>query len=170
MVEITMTCPDALEVIGALAKEPAVMVGAGTVLSRPQAEAAIAAGAAFIVTPAGIPDLRDGTLPAPLIAGALTPTEIVARRSEGAVAVKIFPVREAGGPAYLRAVRQVLPEIPLIPTGGVSVENAADYLAAGAIAVGLGSNLVDPALLAADDRRGFANRAAQLRVALERRQ
>ncbi len=168
VVEITMTCPDALEVIGALAKEPDVIVGAGTVLSRSQAEAAIAAGAAFIVTPAGVPDLQDGPLPAPLIAGAFTPTEIWARRAEGAVAVKVFPVRQAGGPAYLNAVRQVFPHIPRIPTGGVTVEDAGHYLAAGALAVGLGGDLVDPALLEADDRRGFAERAARLRAALGR--
>lgn len=166
IIEITLTCPDALDAIAGLAAMDGVMVGAGTVLSIADATDAVGAGARFLVTPAGVAELEPDTIAVPVVAGALTPTEIRARHAEGAAAVKVFPVREAGGPAYIKAVREVFPGVPLIPTGGVGPDDAGDYLAAGAVAVGLGGSLVGPDLLAGNDRAGFAERAARLRRAV----
>ena len=166
IIEITLTCPDALDVIAHLAATDGVMVGAGTVLSIANATDATGAGARFLVTPAGIAELEPDTIAVPLVTGALTPTEIHARHAEGAAAVKIFPVREAGGPSYIKAIREVFPGVPLIPTGGIGPHDASDYLAAGALAVGLGSSLVGPDLLAGNNRAEFADRAARLRRAV----
>ncbi len=166
IIEITLTCPDALDVIALLAATGGVMVGAGTVLSVADAEDAVSAGARFLVTPVGVAELEPDAIAVPLVAGALTPTEIRARHAEGAAAVKVFPVREAGGPAYIKAVREVFLGVQLIPTGGVGPDDAGEYLAAGAIAVGVGGSLVGPDLLAGNDRAAFAERATRLRRAV----
>lgn len=151
ILEVTMTVPDALEVIRAVVKSSGgrVLVGAGTVLDAETAHACIGAGAQFIVSPAL--DLktieacrRDGVV---VIPGALTPTEIVTAWRAGADVVKVFPCSSVGGPKYLSALRGPLPQIKLIPTGGVSLATAADFLAAGAFALGVGGDLCDiPAL------------------------
>lgn len=120
-----------------------VCVGAGTVLDAADAEAAIAAGARFIVTPAVVPDViavcrrRD----VPVICGALTPTEMLAASRAGADLVKLFPAR-LGGPAYVRDLLGPFPQLQLVATGGVSAENARSFLDAGAVAVAVGGNLV----------------------------
>lgn len=166
LVEITLTCPDALQAVARLSEEPDLTVGVGTVLSRGDAAAAVAAGAAFLVTPMGVPGLSGAVLPVPLVAGAATPTEVLVQHQGGAAAAKIFPAGSLGGPGFLKSLRQVLPEVPLLPTGGVTVDNAGDYLAAGALAVGLGSDLLGAELLEAQDRAGFAARLRRLRAAL----
>ena len=141
--EITLDSPSALERIATLAGrfDPGrLLVGAGTVLDVDQARAALEAGARFIVSPHGDAALthwvaRQGV---PVIPGAMTPTEILAAWRAGASAVKVFPA-SAVGPAFVREVGGPLPEIPLIPTGGITVESAPSFIAAGAVAVGIGS-------------------------------
>ena len=152
ILEVTMTVPDALDVIRAVvsSSDGRVLVGAGTVLDAETAHACVLAGAQFIVSPAL--DLktieacrRDGV---PVIPGALTPTEIVTAWRAGADVVKVFPCSAVGGPKYLAALRGPLPQIKLIPTGGVSLATAADFLAAGAFALGVGGDLCDISALA----------------------
>ncbi len=147
VLEITMTVPYAIEVIAAVAKSSGgrVLVGAGTVLDAETARACILAGAQFVVSPA----LNVNTIDLcrrysiPVIPGALTPTEIVTAWEAGADVVKVFPCSAVGGAKYLAALRGPLPQIELIPTGGVSLSTAAEFIAAGAFALGVGSDLVD---------------------------
>jgi 2-dehydro-3-deoxyphosphogluconate aldolase/(4S)-4-hydroxy-2-oxoglutarate aldolase len=152
LLEVTMTVPGAIDVIRAVIKssQGRVVVGAGTVLDPETARACIIAGARFVVSPA----LNLGTIEVcrrysiAVIPGALTPTEIVTAWEAGADIVKVFPCGSLGGPKYLAALKGPLPQIELIPTGGVSLSNAADFLAAGACALGVGSDLVDSSALA----------------------
>ena len=151
VVEITMTVPGAVGVIRDVVRQfgSKVLVGAGTVITREQAEACLEAGAQFLVSPglsiAMVRMARErNTLAIP---GALTPTEVMAATAEGASVIKIFPCGSVGGPKYLKALRGPFPKLKIIPTGGVSVANAAEYIAAGAFAVGVGSDLVDTAAL-----------------------
>ena len=167
--EITLTIPGAVALIRDLGSDPGLLIGAGTVPDARTAEACLAAGARFIVTPWVDPGLaepcrRAGAL---LILGALTPTEVRAAIAAGAGVVKIFPAASAGGPAHIRALRSVFPEIPLCPTGGVEPGNAGAYLAAGADFVGLGGALVDPRRIEAGDKAAIeaAARAAMASAA-----
>jgi 2-dehydro-3-deoxyphosphogluconate aldolase/(4S)-4-hydroxy-2-oxoglutarate aldolase len=152
LLEVTMTVPGAIDVISAVIRssQGRVVVGAGTVLDSETARACIIAGAQFVVSPA----LNLGTIEVcrrysiAVIPGALTPTEIVTAWEAGADIVKVFPCGSLGGPKYLAALKGPLPQIELIPTGGVSLSNAADFLAAGACALGAGSDLVDSSALA----------------------
>jgi 2-dehydro-3-deoxyphosphogluconate aldolase / (4S)-4-hydroxy-2-oxoglutarate aldolase len=151
VLEVTMTVPGALEVIQALAKSsPQVLVGAGTVLDPETARSCILAGAQFVVSPS----LNVQTVElcrrysVPVIPGALTPTEIVTAWQAGADVVKVFPCGAVGGAKYLLALKGPLPQIEIIPTGGVSLANAADFLAAGAFALGVGGDLIDSSALA----------------------
>jgi 2-dehydro-3-deoxyphosphogluconate aldolase/(4S)-4-hydroxy-2-oxoglutarate aldolase len=147
--EITMTTPDALLAVRRAAARfgPEVTIGAGTVRTTADLDAAIDAGAAFLVSPHTDPVLaaRARELGVAYLPGALTPTEIVVAMTAGATAVKLFPAR-LGGPRYLRDIREPLPDIPIVPTGGVSAENVADWFAAGAVAVGVGGTLIGDAL------------------------
>jgi 2-dehydro-3-deoxyphosphogluconate aldolase/(4S)-4-hydroxy-2-oxoglutarate aldolase len=124
------------------------LVGAGTVLDAETARTAILAGAAFVVTPTvSLPVIELCQRYAiPTVIGAFTPTEILTAWQAGADFVKVFPA-SAGGPRYLKDVRGPLPQVRLIPTGGVGKENAADFIAAGAAAIAVGGNLVDPKLV-----------------------
>jgi len=162
-IEITFTVPDAAAIIRAAVAElpPEAIVGAGTVLTRGQAEAALAAGARFLVSPVGDTWLVEmGHAAGVAVAiGGLTPTEIVAAQRAGADYVKLFPGDALGGPKYIRNLRGPLPDVPLMVTGGVTRENAADYLAAGAQSVGLGSDLVPKQLVAANDFDGLVRHA-----------
>ncbi|MFG2357943.1 bifunctional 4-hydroxy-2-oxoglutarate aldolase/2-dehydro-3-deoxy-phosphogluconate aldolase [Streptomyces sp. NPDC048521] len=148
LIEVSLTGKDALTVIARArqALGPARPLGAGTVLTADDARAARRAGADFAVTPA----LGEGVGAAieagmPVLAGVMTPTDIVAARGLGAAALKIFPAAEAGGPAYLKALRGPFPDEPFVPVGGVDEAAARAYLAAGASAVGVGSPLVGDA-------------------------
>ena len=152
--EITLTIPGAVELIRALAADPALLVGAGTVADAASAAACLAAGARFIVSP-----WVDPTLAAPcrasgaaFLPGALTPTEVRAALAAGADAVKIFPASSVGGPAHLAALRSVFPGVAFCPTGGVGPGDIAAYLAAGAAFVGMGGALVDAKRIAAGDK------------------
>jgi len=167
--EITMTVPGAVGIIRGMAgsKAPGTLVGAGTVLDARTAKDVIAAGADFVVSP--ITDMetvkvcRDaGVLVAP---GAFTPTEIVAAWRAGADIVKVFPATSLG-PQFCRDLRGPLPEVRLMPTGGVTVENARDFIAAGAAAVGLGTALVDAKSVEAGDWEALEARARRLLASL----
>jgi 2-dehydro-3-deoxyphosphogluconate aldolase/(4S)-4-hydroxy-2-oxoglutarate aldolase len=168
--EITMTVPDAPAVIRALAARlgSRAVVGAGTVLDAEAAARCLDAGAAFIVSPGFDP----ATVAAahargvPAMPGALTPTEVIAAWKAGADMVKIVPASAVGGPKYLRALRGPLPDVKLLPTGGVNATTAADYIAAGAAALGVGSELVDPAALARGDDAVLTDRARELVAAV----
>lgn len=147
VVEITMTVPNASAVIRKVADEyrGKIVVGAGTVLTHAQAQSCIDFGAEFLVSPGLSPRVlhcawNQGKLAIP---GALTPTEIIAATDEGAEVVKVFPCGNVGGPKYIKSLRGPFPQIKFIPTGGVNISNAADYIAAGAYALGAGSDLVD---------------------------
>ncbi|HVK23064.1 MAG TPA: bifunctional 4-hydroxy-2-oxoglutarate aldolase/2-dehydro-3-deoxy-phosphogluconate aldolase [Actinokineospora sp.] len=117
-----------------------VALGVGTVVTRAQADSAADAGAGYLVTPAVIPELAHHRLP--VLAGALTPSEIVAAQAGGACAIKLFPTPGVG---YLRAIRGPFPDVPFVPVGGVDVNDVRTYLAAGAAAVGVGSPLLGDA-------------------------
>lgn len=150
--EITMTVPGAVEVISELARTtPEVLVGAGTVLNPEAARRCLNAGAQFLVTP-GL-NLKTIELAAkegvPIMAGALTPTEVITAWETGADFVKVFPCSQVGGASYIRALKGPLPDVPLVPTGGVNLDTAADFLAAGAVALGVGSELLQKEALRA---------------------
>lgn len=147
LIEVSLTSADATGVIAEAARETAgaAWIGAGTVVTRDDAARARDAGASWIVTPAlgeGVTAAAEAGLP--LLAGALTPTECVAAMAAGATAVKLFPA-SAVGPGYLPALRGPFPGLPVVPVGGVDAEAARAYLAAGAVAVGVGSPLVGDA-------------------------
>ncbi|MFI0717574.1 bifunctional 4-hydroxy-2-oxoglutarate aldolase/2-dehydro-3-deoxy-phosphogluconate aldolase [Streptomyces sp. NPDC021224] len=145
--EVSLTTPGALVAVArARAEFPApVLVGAGTVRTAADAEAAAEAGADFVVTPALTPGARRAVaLGVPLLCGALTPTEVAGALDLGATAVKVFPA-DVHGPGYLRALRAPLPDVPLVAVGGIGARSAAAYLAAGALAVGVGSPLLGDA-------------------------
>lgn len=147
--EITMTTPDALLAVrrAVIRFGASTTIGAGTVRTVADVSAAVDAGAAFLVSPHTDPLLaaRARELGVAYLPGAFTPTEIVAAMTAGATAVKLFPAR-LGGPRYLRDIREPLPDVPIVPTGGVSAENAAEWFAAGAVAVGAGGSLIGDAL------------------------
>jgi len=149
IVEITMTVPGAIDVITHLAKSMGndVLIGAGTVLDAEAAERCIDAGADFLVSPGF--DLatvqfakQQGKL---IMAGALTPTEVITAWKAGSDFVKIFPCGTVGGAKYIKALKAPLPQVPMVPTGGVNLETAADFIRAGADALGIGGELVSAA-------------------------
>ncbi|GIF62538.1 aldolase [Asanoa ishikariensis] len=167
LVEVSLVTRDALQVLrdvrAALGSE--ANLGAGTVVTADHAHAAAEAGASFLVTPAVSSGVAAGhALGLPVLAGALTPTEVVAALGAGATAIKLFPA-SLGGVRHLRALRDPFPEVPFVPVGGVGVAEATDYLAAGAVAVGVGSPLVGDAAAGGsmDDLRG---RVRDFRAAL----
>ena len=152
--EFTLTTPGALDLIAEHAGSSGPIVGAGTILSSKDAEAAIAAGARFVVTPCWVEGVMECCRAAGITAmiGATTPSEILRAHLAGAEVVKVFPCGPLGGPAYLRQVRAVFPRIAMMPTGGVKPDNARDYLDAGAVAVGIGSELAPLDLIRRGDR------------------
>jgi len=147
VLEVTMTVPGAIDVIAKLAATfgAEVVIGAGTVLDPDTANKCVQAGAQFIVSPV----LNEETISfcrrndVAVFPGALTPTEVVRAWNAGADAVKVFPAGAVGGASYLRALKAPLPQIELVPTGGVSLKTAADFIKAGAMALGVGADLVD---------------------------
>jgi 2-dehydro-3-deoxyphosphogluconate aldolase / (4S)-4-hydroxy-2-oxoglutarate aldolase len=151
LIEITFTVPAAPSVIAELAGRDDLIVGAGTVITPEQAHDAIAAGARFVVAPNFSPDIAALTLDAGLMycPGAYTPTEIIAAHRAGAHVIKVHPVGVAGGPDYIRVIRDPLPDIPMLAAGGTTMENLVPFLQAGCIGVGLGPALADPQLSAA---------------------
>lgn len=165
--EVSLVTTDALRVIGEVVRlAPAgCVVGAGTVLTPGDVARAAGAGARFMVTPAVTDAVAESAARGiPVLAGALTPTEAVTALALGATAVKLFP-SSIGGPAYLRALRDPLPDVPFVPVGGVDASLAAEYLAVGAIAVGIGGPLVGDAIRGGDPDALRARAAAFLAVA-----
>lgn len=150
--EVSLVTTDALRVIAEVARRApqGCLIGAGTVLSSEDVSRGQEAGARFMVTPAVTGSVSESVARGiPVLAGAFTPTEVLAAMSLGATAVKLFPAA-TGGPAHLRALRDPLPDVPFVPVGGVDAERAAEYLAAGAVAVGVGSPLVGDAARGGD--------------------
>jgi 2-dehydro-3-deoxyphosphogluconate aldolase / (4S)-4-hydroxy-2-oxoglutarate aldolase len=162
-VEVTLTSAGALAALGRLREElPSdALLGVGTVRSAGDAERAVGAGATYLIAPDLRPEVVDWAVGrgVPVMPGALTPTEIAAAWGAGATAVKVFPVSAVGGPSYLKAVRAPLPEVPLVPTGGVGLDDIGAYLAAGAVAVGIGSPLLGDAGDPGGDLDALAGRA-----------
>jgi 2-dehydro-3-deoxyphosphogluconate aldolase / (4S)-4-hydroxy-2-oxoglutarate aldolase len=144
-VEITMTVPRAVDVISELVKTmPKLLVGAGTVVNQELALQCFDVGAQFLVTP-GFSQQTVAVahkLDLLVMAGALTPTEVMTAWDAGVGFVKVFPCGNLGGPSYIKALKGPLPEVPLVPTGGVNLETAADYIRAGAAALGVGGELI----------------------------
>jgi 2-dehydro-3-deoxyphosphogluconate aldolase / (4S)-4-hydroxy-2-oxoglutarate aldolase len=150
LVEITFTVPDAPHVMSELRMHADLVVGAGTVLTATQAEQALAAGARFIVAPNLSLDVARVAREAGVmyVPGAYTTNEILAARAAGAHVIKVYPVGVAGGPAYIRVIRDPLPDVPMLAAGGTDLENTVPFLRAGCVGVGLGAALADPALAA----------------------
>lgn len=148
VMEVTMTVPGAVELLRGLKKEfgERLLLGSGTVTTAEQAAATIAAGAEFVVSPSFHPEVVVATkeMGKVSIPGALTPTEVITAWRGGADYVKIFPCSAVGGASYLRSLLAPFPELQLIPTGGVTLATAADFLKAGARALGVGTDLVNP--------------------------
>jgi 2-dehydro-3-deoxyphosphogluconate aldolase/(4S)-4-hydroxy-2-oxoglutarate aldolase len=166
VLEITMTVPDALEVLRQLAADlgDRVVLGAGTVLDAETARACVAAGAAFIVAPGFDPETVRAAraLDTPVMPGALSPTEVMAAWKAGADMVKVFPCSAVGGAEYVRALKAPLPLVKLLPTGGVDRHTASDYIRAGASALGIGTALVDVKVLQAQGDEVVSARAREL--------
>jgi 2-dehydro-3-deoxyphosphogluconate aldolase/(4S)-4-hydroxy-2-oxoglutarate aldolase len=163
--EITMTVPGAVELIRQTAASlpPGFLLGAGTVVDVETTHRVIEAGATFIVSPVFRPEIIRAAHEhdVPILPGCFSPTEILAAWDAGADMIKVFPAT-ALGPGYLRDVHGPLPQVKLVPTGGVSIENAGDWIRAGAAAVGAGSALLDTAAVAAGDFQRLADNARRI--------
>ena len=172
VIEITMTTPDAFRVISEVSTRlgDAVLIGVGSVLDSETARAAMLAGAEFVVSPVTKPEVieicnRYGKI---VIPGAFTPTEILDAWENGADYVKVFP-SSGVGPSYIKDIKAPLPQIPLIPTGGISAENAAEYITAGATALGVGSSLVSSRLIESGNFAEITKIARKLVAAVKSR-
>jgi 2-dehydro-3-deoxyphosphogluconate aldolase/(4S)-4-hydroxy-2-oxoglutarate aldolase len=161
VVEIPLDVPDAIGVISHLVQrfDDKVLVGAGRVLDVEAADTVIAAGASFVSSPSFNPEVVKycNATDLAVFAGALTPTEIVSARNAGADMVRVFPCSALGGPSYVKAIKAPLPQIDLFPSGGVTLQNAAAFIEAGACVLGVGRDLVDLAAL----REGRTDRIAE---------
>ncbi len=170
--EITMTVPGAIRALEKVADEfgDKMLLGAGTVLDPETARACMLAGAEFFVTPS----LKLSTIELVkryskvIVPGALTPTEILTAWEAGADAVKVFPCGNVGGAKYIKALKAPFPHIELVPTGGVTLENAADFLKAGACAVGVGAELIDAVNIRHGNFEIFEERARQFLTAISK--
>ncbi|UOZ07391.1 bifunctional 4-hydroxy-2-oxoglutarate aldolase/2-dehydro-3-deoxy-phosphogluconate aldolase [Amycolatopsis sp. WQ 127309] len=172
LLEATLTTPGAPAAITALrlALGDDALIGAGSVREASDVDIAVDAGARYLITPTVNPAVleRAAALDVPVICGALTPTEIDQAWRLGAAAVKVFPVAAAGGVAYLRAVRAPLPDVPLVPTGGVHLADVESYLRSGAIAVAAATPLLGDALTSAGSLPDLATRAGEFVAAAAR--
>ncbi|MFS0513342.1 bifunctional 4-hydroxy-2-oxoglutarate aldolase/2-dehydro-3-deoxy-phosphogluconate aldolase [Nostoc sp. UIC 10607] len=165
LIEITWNSSRAGELISQLRSElPACTIGTGTLFNVQQLQEAIASGAQFLFTPHVDPAMIQAAQEkdVPIIPGALTPTEIVTAWSQGASCVKVFPVQAVGGAEYIKSLQGPLGQIPLIPTGGVTLENAKEFLQAGAIAVGLSGELFPKKLVTERNWEAIASGARKL--------
>lgn len=169
LIEITWNSDRAPELIRQLCIElPHCTIGTGTLLDRVQLRQAIDAGAQFLFSPHVDTALIAAAVDAgvPIVPGAFSPTEIVTAWNAGATCVKVFPIEAVGGANYIKSLQRPLGHIPLIPTGGVTVENAKQFIKAGAIAVGLSGDLFPKALIATGDWEAITLRAKTLRQEL----
>jgi 2-dehydro-3-deoxyphosphogluconate aldolase/(4S)-4-hydroxy-2-oxoglutarate aldolase len=173
IVEVTMTVPGAIEVIAGLTRLMGsdVLIGAGTVLDAATAQKCLDAGAQFLVSPGF--DAETVALARRLnvliMPGALTPTEVITAWKAGADFVKIFPCGNVGGPAYIKSLKAALPQIPMIPTGGVNLETAAAFLRAGASALGIGGELISKAALDSGNFAAITESARQYTAIVNQR-
>jgi 2-dehydro-3-deoxyphosphogluconate aldolase/(4S)-4-hydroxy-2-oxoglutarate aldolase len=162
VLELTTTIPDWLTIVEAARSQTGVILGIGTVTTTEQAMSAVDAGAEFLVTPRLAPAVREtgGSRGVPVIEGGFTPTELAEAGVDGIA--KLFPAH-LGGPAYLRSLRPILPDLAVVPTGGIAINQVPDWIRAGALAVGVGSDLT-----AADDLearvRSLRDRLAQTEI------
>ena len=173
IVEVTMTVPGAIEVIAGLSRLMGsdVLIGAGTVLDAATAQKCLDAGAQFLVSPGF--DAETVALARRLnvliMPGSLTPTEVITAWRAGADFVKIFPCGNVGGPAYIKSLKAALPQIPMIPTGGVNLETAAAFLRAGASALGIGGELISKAALDSGNFAAITESAKQFTAIVNQR-
>jgi 2-dehydro-3-deoxyphosphogluconate aldolase/(4S)-4-hydroxy-2-oxoglutarate aldolase len=162
LIEIPFTVPETPQIIETLCERfPEAIIGAGTVLEAKQAVQALGAGAQFLVAPVLNEPLIQFGLEQDILVlpGCATPTEIYRAHTLGAPAVKFFPAGSLGGPAFLKAIRDPLPAIPIVPTGGVTLEQVPEYLSAGALAVGVGGPLLPKDIIARRDAETLQQRA-----------
>ena len=168
IVEVTMTVPGAVEVVGELARSnPELVVGAGTVLDIDTARRCVEAGASFLTSPGLDLEVVQYAVKqdVAVLPGAMTPSEVGASWKAGADFVKIFPCSILGGPAYIRALKLPFPHVPLIASGGVNQQTLATFILAGAVAVGIGRDLIQPDAIARRERgwiRELAHRYLQI--------
>lgn len=173
IVEVTMTVPGAIEVIAALTKLMGsdVLIGAGTVLDAATAQKCLDAGAQFLVSPGF--DAETVALARRLdiliMPGSLTPTEVITAWKAGADFVKIFPCGNVGGPGYIKSLKAALPQVPMIPTGGVNLETAAAFLRAGASALGIGGELIAKTALESGNFAAITESAKQYTAIVNQR-
>ncbi len=175
LVEITLTVPDAYELIAALATDAefarqGAVVGAGTVLSGAQAEDALIAGARFLVSPALIPEMLEAgrARDAMTMPGTMTPTEMVRAAELGADFIKVYPVATIGGPEFITNVRRALQHLPLVATGNVELSEIPAYFKAGVVGFGIGAPLIRPDLLEKRDVDGVVANAKRFLAATRR--
>ena len=170
-IEITMGTPNALEEISKLATCEGILPGVGSVVDAKTAAQAIGAGAQYIVTPASKKEIIEVAhqYGKPVLSGALTPTEILQAYEWGADIIKLFPAATFGLP-YFKAVKAPMPYIPIMPTGGVTIENAAEWLENGAVCLGVGSTLVNKKLIAQKDFNAIMELARQMRIAVDKKE
>lgn len=165
-IEITMTTPNAVEIIRDLSQryKGEMLIGAGTVTSAKIAEDVIAAGAEFVVSPVMRPEIIEVARKhdKAMICGAFTPTEILEAWEKGADVVKVFPAT-ALGPKYFKDVHGPLPQVKLTPTGGVNIDNTAEFMRAGAVCIGVGSALLNKKMIAENDWKGIEDLAKAYR-------
>jgi 2-dehydro-3-deoxyphosphogluconate aldolase/(4S)-4-hydroxy-2-oxoglutarate aldolase len=166
-IELTMTTPGAIAMVKEVASGlPGVLLGLGTVLDAKTAREGVAAGAQFIVTPGVRPKVIKACneMGVPILSGAFTPTEVAHAADLGADVIKIFPA-EFFGPAYIKSLKAVFPDLKLLPTGGVTTRTLPEFLKAGAFAAAAGSSLIDPAALKARDWASITARAKEFAAA-----
>ncbi|MEX2167703.1 MAG: bifunctional 4-hydroxy-2-oxoglutarate aldolase/2-dehydro-3-deoxy-phosphogluconate aldolase [Pirellulales bacterium] len=168
-IEVTMTTPDALTVVREATSKlgQRICMGVGTVLDEPTARMAMLAGAEYVVTPVMRPEVIAACrrYSVPVICGAMTPTEALAAHEAGADFVKIFPADNLG-PTYIKNIKGPLPQIEIIPTGGIGIENCGDFIRAGCVAVGVGGTLVGTELLEKRDWPELTRRAESMVAAV----
>ena len=167
-IEITMGTPNALEEISKLAACEGILPGVGSVVDAKTTAQAIEAGAQYIVTPATKKEIIEVAhkFGKPVLSGALTPTEILQAYEWGADIIKLFPAATFGLP-YFKAVKAPMPYIPIMPTGGVTIENAAEWLENGAVCLGVGGTLVNKKLITQKDFSAITKVARQMRIAVD---
>ena len=175
LVEITLTVPDAYELIAKLATDDdfasrGAIVGAGTVLSGAQAEDALLAGARFLVSPALIPEMLEAARArdAMTMPGTMTPTEMVKAAELGADFIKVYPIATIGGPDFIVNVRRALQHLPLVATGNVEYDEIPAYFKAGVVGFGIGGPLIRPDLIERNDRAGIVANAKRFLAATRR--
>lgn len=167
VVEFTLTGANALEAIAEAAGTEGSVVGAGSVLSAAEAKDALAAGARFLVSPIRSAEVVSAAGEAPVILAGLTPSELWEAWALTGMPVKVFPASSMGGASYLRSLAGPMPQVPLMPSGGVDATNVGEFLRAGAVAVNVGGSLCSASMLETGDLDEIATRAAILRRAME---